>query len=168
MSYRPYPPPAPLLIGYDPFRDLPEDHLARLKPTRPSREPIASRARQAPTPHTPSAPTKATPTRLSPEPGPKTTVLTSWPGMFQTSSIRPPDPHGAAGPNGIIQVVNVRIAYWDKSGSLIWGPVALDGMFAGVGNQYFSFDPRALFDPQSGRFYVVLIEMLDPESKQAF
>ena len=30
MSYRSYPPPAPLLIGYDPFRDLPLDHLARL------------------------------------------------------------------------------------------------------------------------------------------
>jgi Transposase DDE domain/Transposase domain (DUF772) len=30
MSYRPYPPPGPLLIGYDPFRDLPADHLARL------------------------------------------------------------------------------------------------------------------------------------------
>jgi transposase len=29
MSYRPYPPPAPLLIGYDPFSDLPQDHLAR-------------------------------------------------------------------------------------------------------------------------------------------
>jgi transposase len=30
MSYRPYAPPAPLLIGYDPVRDLPPDHLARL------------------------------------------------------------------------------------------------------------------------------------------
>jgi transposase len=30
MSYRPYAPPGPLLIGYDPTRDLPPDHLARL------------------------------------------------------------------------------------------------------------------------------------------
>jgi transposase len=30
MSYRYYPPAGPLLIGYDPFRDLPADHLARL------------------------------------------------------------------------------------------------------------------------------------------
>lgn len=29
-DYRRYAPPAPLLIGYDPFRDLPLDHLARL------------------------------------------------------------------------------------------------------------------------------------------
>jgi len=27
MSYRSYAPPAPLLFGYDPFRDLPKDHL---------------------------------------------------------------------------------------------------------------------------------------------
>lgn len=30
MAYRPYPPPTPLLFGYDPVRDLPPDHLARL------------------------------------------------------------------------------------------------------------------------------------------
>src|SRR5438045_1783241 len=30
MPYRPHPPPAPLLFGYDPERDLPRDHLARL------------------------------------------------------------------------------------------------------------------------------------------
>lgn len=30
MGYRRHAPPAPLLIGYDPFRDLPLDHLARL------------------------------------------------------------------------------------------------------------------------------------------
>ena len=70
----------------------------------------------------------------------------------------PPDPHGAAGPNGIIQVVNVRIAYWNKTGSLIWGPMPLDGMFSSVGNTNFSFDPKALYDTASGHFYVVLIE----------
>lgn len=30
MSYRPHPSPSPLLIGYDPVCDLPQDHLARL------------------------------------------------------------------------------------------------------------------------------------------
>ena len=29
-GYRTYDAPSPLLIGYDPFRDLPDDHLARL------------------------------------------------------------------------------------------------------------------------------------------
>lgn len=30
MAYRPHPPSTPLLFGYDPERDLPRDHLARL------------------------------------------------------------------------------------------------------------------------------------------
>jgi transposase len=29
MGYRPFPPPSLLLVGYDPVRDLPTDHLAR-------------------------------------------------------------------------------------------------------------------------------------------
>ena len=45
MSYRRHDPPAPLLIGYDPVRDLPPDHLARLveyvveETVRPARHP---------------------------------------------------------------------------------------------------------------------------------
>ncbi|MDQ2730578.1 MAG: transposase [Armatimonadota bacterium] len=30
MQYRHYPPPAPRLLGYDPYIDVPKDHLARL------------------------------------------------------------------------------------------------------------------------------------------
>src|ERR1700722_2981419 len=30
MPFRDYPPPSPLLIGYDPYSDLPSGHLARL------------------------------------------------------------------------------------------------------------------------------------------
>src|SRR5881392_2386789 len=61
---------------------------------------------------------------------PLATVAASWPGIPSDFTLEPPDPHGAAGPNGIIQVVNVEIAYWDKTGRAIWGPVALDGIFA--------------------------------------
>jgi hypothetical protein len=89
---------------------------------------------------------------------PLTTITASWQGLISDSTVEPPDPHGAAGPSGIIQVINTRIAYWNKSGNLIWGPVALDGMFSSVGNNSFSFDPRALYDPASGHFYVLLLE----------
>jgi hypothetical protein len=94
-------------------------------------------------------------------PAPDASVAASWEGMYSDLLYEPPDPHGAAGPNGIIQVVNVRIAYWNKSGQSVWGPVPLTALFAGVGNRAFSFDPHALYDPQSGRFYVVLLEMDD-------
>jgi uncharacterized repeat protein (TIGR01451 family) len=91
-------------------------------------------------------------------PSPLASVSSSWEGIRSDFTLEPPDPHGAAGPNGIIQVVNVRIAYWDKTGHAIWGPVPLDGMFASVGNRSFSFDPHALYDTLSGRFIVLLLE----------
>src|SRR6185436_12108720 len=94
-------------------------------------------------------------------------ISASWPGMSSDFFYEPPDPHGCAGPDGILQVVNVRIAYYDKSGNPIWGPVPLDAMFSSVGSQFFAFDPKALYDPQSGRFFVVLLEE-DDNSQQSF
>lgn len=82
----------------------------------------------------------------------------SWAGMFQTSSIRPPDSHGAAGPSGIIATVNLRAAYYTKAGVQSW--IANMG---GAGNFFPSAvtglsDPRALYDHVSGRFYVMVQE----------
>src|SRR5207245_1860377 len=93
-------------------------------------------------------------------PSPKTAISTSWEGLHSDFLWEPPDTHGAAGPNGIIEVVNVRIAYFDKSGNLLWtapldGP---NGMFASAGDNAFTFDPHATNDPQSGRFYVLALE----------
>src|SRR6266481_1244892 len=53
-------------------------------------------------------------------PTPNIAVSTSWEGLHSDFLWEPPDTHGAAGPNGIIEVVNVRIAYFDKSGNLLW------------------------------------------------
>ena len=77
-------------------------------------------------------------------------------GMFQTSSIRPPDPHGAAGPSGIIATVNLRVSYYNKSGAAIWGPVDFSTFFTSVGTASGTSDPRAIYDVGSGRFYVIL------------
>src|ERR1051326_4186297 len=41
--------------------------------------------------------------------GPRSTVVKSWEGMRSDFTLEPPDPHGAAGPNGVIQAVNLRI-----------------------------------------------------------
>lgn len=93
---------------------------------------------------------------------PTATIVQSWEGMAQTGTIRPPDPHGAAGPNGIIATVNLRIAYYSKTGSLVWGPVSLSGgagFWGGVGNLGSgNSDPRALYDPATGRFFVIMQE----------
>src|SRR5947209_10120086 len=93
------------------------------------------------------------------------TLGTQFEGMFQTSSIRPPDPHGFVGPSGIIQTVNLRIAYYTKAGALIWGPTALSTFWAGVGNTGSgNSDPRVTYDRGSGRFYVIMQENLAASS----
>jgi len=134
--------------------------------TQPSQKPLfpfslEHIAQQPPDPKSPKSSSADDPsTRLS-------LVSSSWDGMASDFSTEPPDPHGAAGPVGIIQVINTRIAYFDKFGVQIWGPVPLDGMFASVGNSNFSFDPRALYDPGSGRFYVVVIEQ-DTSNEESY
>ncbi len=93
-------------------------------------------------------------------PGPLATIRESWEGMSSDFTLEPPDPHGAAGPNGIIQTVNLRIKYWNKNGTGIWGPVALSRFWSSVGTKDANLlsDPRALFDRASGRFYVIMQE----------
>jgi hypothetical protein len=82
----------------------------------------------------------------------------SWEGMADSSGIRPPDPHGSAGPNGILQVVNQRLAYWTKAGAIIWGPTPFATFFPWASNAFQS-DPRALYDPEAHRFYVEILEI---------
>ncbi len=89
---------------------------------------------------------------------PLSSVRSQWAGMASTGFTRPPDPHGSAGPNGILQVVNTRIAYWTKAGQPIWGPTSMATFFPWVsaGTQT---DPRALYDPATQRFYVAILEL---------
>ena len=65
-------------------------------------------------------------------------VAASWEGIATDFIYEPPDPHGAAGSDGIIQVVNALVAYWDKSGHAIWGPVSFDNFFGQFGAPAFS------------------------------
>jgi Transposase DDE domain/Transposase domain (DUF772) len=60
MSYRYYPPAGPLLIGYDPYRDLPADHLARLveQVVEATMTPPPRRAGQGQPPFDPRLPVK--------------------------------------------------------------------------------------------------------------
>lgn len=93
---------------------------------------------------------------------PAADIVQSWEGMAQVGTIRPPDPHGAAGPSGVIATVNLRITYHTKTGSIVWGPLSLSGasgFWGGVGNTGSgNSDPRALYDPATGRFFVIMQE----------
>lgn len=75
-------------------------------------------------------------------------------GIVQTT-LTPPDPHGAIGPNHYVQVVNDSIAFYTKSGTQTFlqtykGPA---GFMSGVATASdFPFDAEVIFDPYSQRF----------------
>lgn len=100
-------------------------------------------------------------------PNPFGAVSASWEGISSDIQWEPPDPHGAAGPNGIVQTVNLRIKYWNKSGAGIWGPIDLSTFWSSVGIKAANIlsDPRVMFDHVSGHFYVALLEADDSASK---
>src|SRR6267378_2562032 len=54
---------------------------------------------------------------------PLTLISASWEGIPTDFTLEPPDPSGAVGPNGVLATVNLRVAYYNKLGNAIWGPI---------------------------------------------
>lgn len=81
----------------------------------------------------------------------------------------PPDPHAAAGPHKVVNVVNVLIAYHDKSTGSQDFMSTLAGFFSAESPTTFTFDPKVLFDQKAGRFVVVTLERDDtPDISKIF
>ncbi|SRR6266702_2837513 len=87
-------------------------------------------------------------------------LLTQWRGSpNHTGGFEPADPHGAPGPKGVLQVLNKHIFYYDKTGNKLWGD-GLWTLFKPVGCTGLSMsDPKACFDPETGRFFVIIEEI---------
>lgn len=73
----------------------------------------------------------------------------------QQSPYYPPDANGTAGPNHYMQTINTVYAIYNKSGSLVAGPAALNTLFSGVsGSTCNDGDPIVLYDEQADRWLV--------------
>ncbi|MBZ0328315.1 MAG: hypothetical protein K8F54_11960 [Altibacter sp.] len=70
---------------------------------------------------------------------------------FDNTGFTPPDPTGAVGPNHYVHSVNSSVKIFDKTGTLLVGPVAL-GTFLGIGTN--SGDPIVLYDQLADRYFV--------------
>jgi hypothetical protein len=71
----------------------------------------------------------------------------------------PPDPHGAAGPFHVVNVVNTMIQWFTKAG--VASPYqSLNGFFSPIGPPLgtSTFDPKVLYDQYADRFVVVTLE----------
>ncbi len=74
----------------------------------------------------------------------------------QSSPYYPPDCNGATGPNHFMQTVNTTYAIYNKSGTLLAGPTAMNLLFGSVpGATYNDGDPIILFDEQANRWVAV-------------
>jgi hypothetical protein len=60
-------------------------------------------------------------------------ALTSWDGIANIDAVVPPDTEGDVGPNDYVQWVNLSLAIWSKSGTLLLGPEAGSTLWAGFG-----------------------------------
>lgn len=70
---------------------------------------------------------------------------------------RPPDPSGAAGPNQYVEVVNVKLAVYSKTGTALLGPEATNTLWAGFGGgceTNNNGDATVLFDTINQRWVV--------------
>ncbi|MBI5474184.1 MAG: T9SS type A sorting domain-containing protein [Ignavibacteriae bacterium] len=77
----------------------------------------------------------------------------------------PPDPHGAAGPAHVVNVVNTNIEWYSKAGALVGGKRLGKNSTTAVGSFFESlspvnglFDPKVIYDQFEGRFVVVALE----------
>mgnify|MGYP003694775433 CR=1 FL=1 len=72
---------------------------------------------------------------------------------------KPPDPHGAIGPKGILHSVNSGLGFMYRDGSSVWTQSLYD-FFVPAGAVYNPVDPKVLYDAAAGRYFVIGIEPL--------
>jgi hypothetical protein len=110
-------------------------------------------------PHDPPvrvAPSVVSPNNLLSQGGPDF----GFEGIAQTT-LTPPDPHLAVGPNHVVQVVNASVAWYTKTG-VQQGVLTQDAFFQTSG---FMFDAEAIWDPHSQRFMVMTNNRVNSQSR---
>jgi len=77
-------------------------------------------------------------------------------GTFTVNSA-PPDTNGAIGPTQYVQTVNSDFAVFNKSGTVLYGPVALNTLWSGFGGGCQTNndgDPTVVYDQIAGRWVI--------------
>jgi HYDIN/CFA65/VesB-like, Ig-like domain len=106
-------------------------------------------------------PTASAPPRAGAPPPPM--LGTNFMGIDQPHSdcpCEPPDTNVAAGPSQIVEVVNLALEVFTKSGGIVQAPVYLNDFF-NLGTD-FSSDPKVRFDPGSQRWFVSMLSLNGP------
>lgn len=88
--------------------------------------------------------------------GPKTETSGMFEGLYY-DNVTPPDVQVAAGPNNVMEMVNLEGQIWDKNGNVQEGPFDL-ATFFGTGSDMVS-DPKVIYDSQSGRWFTSITDI---------
>ncbi len=86
-------------------------------------------------------------------PGP----LQSFDSISNTAGVSPPDPNGAVGLNHVVTMVNSNFQFHTKTGTSVFGPAAINSLFAGFGGPCQTEnagDPVALYDRLADRWFL--------------
>jgi hypothetical protein len=75
------------------------------------------------------------------------TIGASWDGQFNTG-VSPADANGAIGPNSYIEIINLNIGIYNRTGGLI-----TSGTLSSLTGHFSLSDPTILWDPASHRFF---------------
>ncbi len=85
-----------------------------------------------------------------------------FPGISATS-LEPPDPDLAVGPNHIVEVVNSNIAFFTKTGTKLFEQPGQQ-FFQSISPEAFDFDPKVIYDQIAKRFVVLDLGLKDEAS----
>jgi hypothetical protein len=83
------------------------------------------------------------------------TAFANFEGIKNRNFVLPPDTVGDVGPNHYVQMVNLSLAIWDRSGNLLYGPVDANTLWQGFGGPCETTndgDPIAFYDHLADRW----------------
>lgn len=83
------------------------------------------------------------------------TGVASFEGINNRNLVLPPDTVGDVGPNHYVQMVNLSLAIWDRSGNLLYGPANANSLWQGFGGPCETTnngDPIVLYDHLADRW----------------
>jgi hypothetical protein len=81
-------------------------------------------------------------------------LLSSFEGLGTVGPL-PPDTSGDVGPDHYVQMVNIRLAVYDKNGTRLIGPVSFNDLYQGLGGEcegHNDGDPIVLYDELADRW----------------
>ena len=90
--------------------------------------------------------------------GPAAATLSgNFEGIGNRNGVLPPDTTGAIGPTHFVQMVNLSMAVYDRTGAAVFGPINSNSIWAGFGGPCQTEndgDPVVLYDKLADRFVV--------------